>query len=58
MWRENKALAFLVLTAVLQGSTFPLQKLVLGGVSPFVYNTVRFGSAALLSLLCSDPAGL
>ena len=55
MWRENKALAFLVLTAVLQGSTFPLQKLVLGGVSPFVYNTVRFGSAALLSLFVFGP---
>lgn len=55
MWRENKALAFLILTAVLQGSTFPLQKLVLGSVSPFVYNTVRFGSAALLSLLLFGP---
>ncbi|PLV56844.1 DMT family transporter [Thermotoga sp. SG1] len=55
MWRESKALIFLLLTSTLQGSTFPLQKLVVGGVSPFVYNVVRFGSAALLSLWIFGP---
>ncbi|MCD6551590.1 DMT family transporter [Thermotoga sp.] len=55
MWRESKALIFLLLTAALQGSTFPLQKLVVGGVSPFAYNAVRFGSAALISLWIFGP---
>jgi len=39
----------------MQGSTFPLQKLVVSDVSPFVYNAVRFGSAALLSLWIFGP---
>ncbi|PLV59428.1 DMT family transporter [Thermotoga sp. KOL6] len=51
MWRGNKALLFLLLTAAIQGSTFPLQKLVVLEISPFAYNTIRFGSAAVFSLL-------
>lgn len=39
----------LLIAATIQGSTFPLQKLVLPGVSPFVFNALRFGFAAAVS---------
>lgn len=39
----------LLVAATIQGSTFPLQKLVLPGVSPFVFNALRFGFAAAVS---------
>jgi drug/metabolite transporter (DMT)-like permease len=37
-----------VVTAI-WGSTFPLQKIVLDGVSPFVYNAVRFWIATIIA---------
>ncbi|MCD6253337.1 MAG: DMT family transporter [Thermotogae bacterium] len=45
----QKSVLALLIAATIQGSTFPLQKLVLPGVSPFVFNALRFGFAAAVS---------
>jgi len=45
----QKPVFALLIAATIQGSTFPLQKLVLSGVSPFVFNALRFGFAAAVS---------
>ncbi|RKX41789.1 MAG: EamA/RhaT family transporter [Thermotogae bacterium] len=45
----QKSVLALLVAATIQGSTFPLQKLVLPGVSPFVFNALRFGFAAAVS---------
>jgi drug/metabolite transporter (DMT)-like permease len=47
-----KALLALVLATFFWGLTFPLQKFALSsGISPLVYNILRFGIAALVSLI-------
>lgn len=41
----------LLLVTVIWGTTFPIQKMVMGDVSPLFYNSVRFAMAAILSFL-------
>ncbi len=45
-----KAILYLLLVTVIWGGTFPLQKYFLVGVSPFVFNAIRFWLAAFISL--------
>lgn len=49
MKKTTKAVTALMAAAAIQGSTFPLQKMALSGVSPFIFNALRFGLAALVS---------
>ena len=44
-----KAVSYLLLATLIWGTTFPFQKMVLSGVSPFIYNAVRFGIATTVS---------
>jgi len=44
-----KAVSYLLLATLIWGTTFPFQKMVLSGVSPFIYNAVRFGIATIVS---------
>ena len=44
-----RAVFFLFLATLIWGTTFPFQKMVLSGVSPFTYNAVRFGIATTVS---------
>lgn len=44
-----KAVSYLLLATLIWGTTFPFQKMVLSGVSPFTYNAVRFGIATTVS---------
>jgi len=44
-----KAISFLLLVTVIWGTTFPIQKLVLTDISPFVFNSIRFWIAAFFS---------
>ncbi len=44
-----RAVLFLLLATLIWGTTFPFQKMVLPGVSPFTYNAVRFGIATIVS---------
>src|SRR6056297_2487748 len=46
-----KAVLFLIFVTLMWGTTFPLQKFILVGYSPFVFNAMRFWLAALFSLL-------
>lgn len=50
MKKTTKAVTALMTAAAIQGSTFPLQKMALSGVSPFIFNSLRFGLAALVSI--------
>lgn len=47
----KKAVFFLLLVTVLWGTTFPLQKMALEGISPFVYNAYRFWIATILAFI-------
>ena len=40
------------------GTTFPLQKMVLGGVSPFVYNAIRFWIATIFAFIIQPKQNL
>jgi len=44
-----KAILLLFLVTALWGTTFPLQKMVLEGVSPFVFNALRFWIATIVA---------
>lgn len=46
-----KSIFFLILVTVIWGTTFPIFKIALPGVSPFVFNGLRFLVAGLISLL-------
>ncbi len=43
-----KAIISLFLVTAIWGTTFPLQKMVLEGVSPFIFNALRFGIASVV----------
>ena len=45
------AVVHLIVITAIWGITFPIQKLVLQGASPFVYNAVRFWMASLMAFL-------
>ncbi|SHH14793.1 DMT family transporter [Thermosipho atlanticus] len=45
------AVSNLLLVTAIWGLTFPIQKLILPSISPFVYNAIRFWIATLLSFL-------
>ncbi|HOO31884.1 MAG TPA: DMT family transporter [Thermotogota bacterium] len=45
-----KAILYLLMITLIWGTTFPLQKFVLAGYSPFVFNAIRFWLAAFFSL--------
>lgn len=45
------AVSNLLLVTVIWGLTFPIQKLILPEISPFVYNAIRFWIASFLSLI-------
>ncbi len=45
----KKAYFWLFTVTVIWGTTFPIQKMIIGGISPTFYITVRFGIAALVS---------
>jgi len=45
------AFSMLLLVTLIWGTTFPIQKMILPGVSPFVLNAARFGIAGLFSFL-------
>lgn len=51
----GRAILWLSVASLIQGSTFPVQKMVLGDVSPFAYNFLRFGVATLTSLFLFGP---
>jgi drug/metabolite transporter (DMT)-like permease len=42
---------YLLLVTVIWGTTFPVQKIIVGDVSPLFYNSIRFAIAALISYL-------
>ena len=46
-----KAYLTLLFVTVIWGTTFPVQKLIVGDISPLFYNSVRFAMAAVLSFL-------
>ena len=54
-----KSVSFLLLATFFWGITFPIQKLVLDvGVSPFVYNAIRFFIASIVVLLLWGPGNV
>ena len=47
----KRSYLWLFLVTVIWGTTFPVQKMIIGGVSPTLYIAVRFGIASLVSYL-------
>ncbi|HDM70396.1 MAG TPA: EamA/RhaT family transporter, partial [Thermotogales bacterium] len=47
----KRAFFSMLILTIIWGSTFPLQKIVLVGISPFIYNSMRFSLASILSYL-------
>ncbi|HQA94724.1 MAG TPA: EamA family transporter, partial [Thermotogota bacterium] len=52
------AVFWLLVVTAIWGTTFPLQKMVLGGVSPFVYNAIRFWIATIFAFIIQPKQNL